>query len=55
MKKKCIANKQDLWRLQHAMRFIKEEPQQENPTTVVSEPGSAREKGKSERMSEGTR
>jgi hypothetical protein len=31
MEKECIANKQAIWRLQHAMRFIKEEPKQENP------------------------
>ena len=41
-KKKCIANKQDFWRLHHAMRFIKEEPKQENPTMVDPEPGPSR-------------
>ena len=45
-KKECIANKQDLWRLQHAMRFIKAEHKQENPTTVVPKPGPSKGKEK---------
>ncbi len=54
-KKECIANKQDLWRLQHVMRFIKEESKQETPTTVILEPDPSWEKTKSERTSKGKR
>lgn len=38
-KKAYTARKQDLWRLQHAMRFIKDEPKQDTSTTVVEDPG----------------
>ena len=44
--KKCITNKQDLWRLQHVMRFIKEEHKLENQTMVVPEPGPSKGKEK---------
>ena len=40
--KKRNADKEDLWRLQHAMRFIMKEPKQENSTTVVPESDPSR-------------
>ena len=44
--KKCIANKQDLWKLHHAMRFIKEKSKHENPTTVDFDPVHLEERKK---------